>query len=71
MRLVPSPATLVSPHGGRAPAWSRNISFYVFKTMSYTIDIHRRGLAPARSPMNYATFTTFFPELIAGPIVRA
>jgi len=47
------------------------ISFYVFKTMSYTIDIHRRGLAPTRSPMNYATFTTFFPELIAGPIVRA
>ena len=47
------------------------ISFYTFKTMSYTIDVYRRELAPARSLMHYATFVTFFPELIAGPIVRA
>ena len=46
------------------------ISFYVFKTMSYTIDIHRGDLVPTRSPIHYATFATFFPELIAGPIVR-
>ena len=47
------------------------ISFYTFKTMSYTIDIYRRELEPCRSWMHYATFVTFFPELIAGPIVRA
>ncbi len=47
------------------------ISFYTFKTMSYTIDVYRRELAPCRSWLDYATFVTFFPELIAGPIVRA
>jgi len=47
------------------------ISFYTFKTMSYTIDVYRRQLEPCRSWLNYATFITFFPELIAGPIVRA
>jgi alginate O-acetyltransferase complex protein AlgI len=46
------------------------ISFYTFKTMSYTIDVYRRGLQPCRSWLDYATFITFFPELIAGPIVR-
>jgi alginate O-acetyltransferase complex protein AlgI len=47
------------------------ISFYTFKTMSYTIDVYRRELEPCRRWMDYATFVTFFPELIAGPIVRA
>jgi alginate O-acetyltransferase complex protein AlgI len=47
------------------------ISFYTFKSMSYTIDVYRRELEPCRSLMDYATFVTFFPELIAGPIVRA
>jgi alginate O-acetyltransferase complex protein AlgI len=47
------------------------ISFYTFKTMSYTIDVSRGELAPCRSWLDYATFITFFPELIAGPIVRA
>ncbi len=47
------------------------ISFYTFKTMSYTIDVYRGQLKPCRSWLDYATFITFFPELIAGPIVRA
>src|ERR1035437_10130594 len=47
------------------------ISFYTFKSMSYTIDVYRHKLEPCRSLMDYATFVTFFPELIAGPIVRA
>jgi alginate O-acetyltransferase complex protein AlgI len=47
------------------------ISFYTFKTMSYTIDVYRTDLMPCRSWLDYATFVTFFPELIAGPIVRA
>ena len=47
------------------------VSFYTFKTMSYTIDIYRRELEPSRTLMHYSTYVTFFPELIAGPIVRA
>lgn len=47
------------------------ISFYTFKTMSYTIDVYRRELKPEKHLLDYATFVTFFPELIAGPIVRA
>jgi alginate O-acetyltransferase complex protein AlgI len=46
------------------------ISFYTFKTMSYTIDVYRGGLKTCRSWLDYTTFITFFPELIAGPIVR-
>ncbi len=47
------------------------ISFYTFKSMSYTIDVFRREIAPCDAWMDYVTFVTFFPELIAGPIVRA
>lgn len=47
------------------------ISFYTFKAMSYVIDVYRRELAPVRRYWDYVTFITFFPELIAGPIVRA
>ncbi len=46
------------------------ISFYTFNSMSYTIDIYRRQVAPARSPLHYAAFVSMFPHLIAGPIVR-
>ena len=47
------------------------ISFYTFKSLSYTIDVYRREIEPCRSQLDYTTFVTFFPELIAGPIVRA
>ncbi len=47
------------------------ISFYTFKSMSYTIDVYRREIEPCASYLDYAMFITFFPELIAGPIVRA
>ena len=47
------------------------ISFYTFQTMSYTIDIHRRGMAPTTSLLDFALFVGFFPQLVAGPIVRA
>ncbi len=47
------------------------ISFYTFKTLSYTIDVYRGALPVCRSVLDYAMFVTFFPELIAGPIVRA
>ncbi len=47
------------------------ISFYTFQTLSYTIDIYRRKLEPARDFVTFAAFVSFFPQLVAGPIVRA
>jgi alginate O-acetyltransferase complex protein AlgI len=47
------------------------ISFYTFKTMSYVIDVYKGELEAKTSWLDYAMFITFFPELIAGPIVRA
>ncbi len=47
------------------------ISFYTFQTLSYTIDVYRNKLPPTRSPLDFALFVAFFPQLVAGPIVRA
>jgi alginate O-acetyltransferase complex protein AlgI len=47
------------------------ISFYTFQSMSYTIDVYRGELAPRTSLLDYALFVAFFPQLVAGPIVRA
>jgi alginate O-acetyltransferase complex protein AlgI len=47
------------------------ISFYTFKTLSYVIDVYRREMKASRSQWRYAMFVTYFPELVAGPIVRA
>jgi len=46
------------------------ISFYTFATMSYTLDVYLRRAAPARNFLDYALFVTFFPHLVAGPIMR-
>jgi alginate O-acetyltransferase complex protein AlgI len=46
------------------------ISFYTFNSMSYTIDIFRRKIEPTRNLLEYTTFVSLFPHLIAGPIVR-
>ncbi len=46
------------------------ISFYTFATMSYTLDIYLRRAEPARNFLDYALFVTFFPHLVAGPIMR-
>ena len=47
------------------------ISFYTFQSMSYTIDIYRGELAPIRTFWRFLLFVSFFPQLVAGPIVRA
>lgn len=47
------------------------ISFYTFQTMSYSIDVYRGKLAPERNFMRFAFFVGYFPQLVAGPIVRA
>jgi len=47
------------------------LSFFTFQTMSYTFDIYRKKLTPSDSFLKYALFISFFPQLVAGPIVRA
>lgn len=47
------------------------ISFYTFQTMSYTIDVYRGTLKPCRNLLDVALYVSFFPQLVAGPIVRA
>ncbi|RMG58050.1 MAG: MBOAT family protein, partial [Bacteroidetes bacterium] len=57
-----SPANIFLPVG---------ISFFTFQTMSYTIDVYRGKLKPVDNLMDFAFYVTFFPQLVAGPIVRA
>jgi alginate O-acetyltransferase complex protein AlgI len=56
------------------PEWSIvlpvGISFYTFQTMAYTLDVYLRRERPAASFLDFALFVTFFPQLVAGPIVR-
>jgi alginate O-acetyltransferase complex protein AlgI len=54
-----------------APILPIGISFYTFQTLSYTIDVWRERLMPERSFSRFALFVVFFPQLVAGPIVRA
>ena len=46
------------------------ISFYTFQSMSYVIDVYRREITPTRNLVQFATFVSFFPHLVAGPIMR-
>ena len=57
-----SPLALLLPVG---------ISFYTFQTLSYTIDVYRGVLVPTNNFVKFALFVSFFPQLVAGPIVRA
>jgi alginate O-acetyltransferase complex protein AlgI len=67
LRLVGVPAT--APHlDVLLPV---GISFYTFESLSYTIDVYRGAIPQARSFSRFACFITFFPHLVAGPIVRA
>jgi len=47
------------------------ISFYTFQTISYTVDIYREKLKPLRNILDFGFYVSFFPQLVAGPIVRA
>lgn len=57
-----------------APGWSLvlpvGISFYTFQSLSYTIDVYRRQVQPTPSLRDFCLFVAFFPQLVAGPIVR-
>jgi alginate O-acetyltransferase complex protein AlgI len=61
--------------GGLSPEFAlalpMGISFYTFQSMSYTIDVYRGHLPPVRSFLRFLLFISFFPQLVAGPIVRA
>ena len=47
------------------------ISFYTFQTLSYTIDVYRKKIAPSHDLVAFAAYVSFFPQLVAGPIERA
>ncbi len=47
------------------------ISFYLFQTTSYVVDIYRKHIEPCDQLLDFAVYVAFFPQLIAGPIVRA
>ena len=47
------------------------ISFYTFQTISYTLDVYRKRITPIRNILDYGFYVSFFPQLVAGPIVRA
>lgn len=60
--LIPFDVTLILPLG---------ISFYTFQTISYSIDVYRGHLKPEESILAYGCYVLFFPQLIAGPVLRA
>ncbi|MEA2105630.1 MAG: MBOAT family O-acyltransferase [Bacteroidota bacterium] len=47
------------------------ISFYTFQTISYTVDVYRRKVKPVKNIIDFGFYVSFFPQLVAGPIVRA
>ncbi len=59
------------PDSGLSVLLPMGISFYTFQSMSYTIDVYRGRLEPIRRFAPFLLFISFFPQLVAGPIVRA
>ena len=66
-------ASLGIPYAVPAPTWLLpiGISFYIFQSLSYTIDFYRGKIERERSLIRYATFVSLFPRLMMGPIERA
>lgn len=62
IEFTPPSASIVLPIG---------ISFYTFQTLSYTLDVYRGHMKPSYSLLDFSLFVSFFPQLVAGPIVRA
>ena len=61
MHYQPAKPNIILPAG---------ISFYTFTTLCYTIDMYKKKSEPVRSLLDFSLFVTFFPHLVAGPIVR-
>lgn len=74
--LVENFATAAGAYGVHysPPQWNIvlpvGISFYTFQTMAYSLDVYFRRAKPASSLLDFSLFVTFFPQLVAGPIVR-
>lgn len=62
LTFTPLPADIILPVG---------ISFYTFQTLSYALDVYKGKIKPSTSFLDYALYVSFFPQLVAGPIVRA
>lgn len=75
--FVSSTASALSSIGVMASPWvlhialPAGISFFTFQSVSYAVDVYRGRTRACRSLLDYATFVTFFPQLVAGPIERA
>jgi alginate O-acetyltransferase complex protein AlgI len=73
--FIESAASLVSSWGWNPQTLNVilpvGISFYTFQTLSYTIDVYRGRIARTNSLLDFALYVAFFPQLVAGPIVRA
>ena len=75
--FVDSLEALLQAMGFQAGGWRLHIllpigiSFYTFQTINYTIDVYRRHMKPTRNLVEFAAFVSFFPHLVAGPIMRA
>ncbi|MBR3830733.1 MAG: MBOAT family protein [Muribaculaceae bacterium] len=68
IKTFSDPSIVSNPLAGVLTA---GISFISFRSMSYIIDIYRREIEPETNFINYTFFLTFFPPLLAGPVVRA
>ncbi|QQR88473.1 MAG: MBOAT family protein [Flavobacteriales bacterium] len=75
--FIDSAADLIRAFGMQPNLWSLRvilpigISFYTFQSLSYTIEAYRRNFKPERDPIAYLAFVSFFPHMVAGPIMRA
>lgn len=75
--FIESASTAASPFGVVLSNTHLNIvapigiSFFIFQSLAYVIDVYRKDAAPARSYADYLCFVSFFPTIVAGPILRA
>lgn len=60
--ISPAPVNIIAPIG---------ISFFIFQSVAYVIDVYRKDVEPAGSYADYLAFVSFFPTIVAGPILRA
>lgn len=65
------PSTVQYPEFVESIVLPLGISFYTFQSMSYTIDVYRKNREHETNLLDFAIFVTFFPQLIAGPILRS
>jgi alginate O-acetyltransferase complex protein AlgI len=73
--FIESATAILQPFGWHTQTLSIilpvGISFYTFQTLSYTIDVYRNKIPPVFDFVDFALYVAFFPQLVAGPIVRA